>query len=129
MTAPPEVVERAAVLRDELRERVKTSLDAEQALVAMGKRLFAPIAADVRAVVADTSVPRIFAYEKALFDFDSKYVTQPGNKLAAAYLFERYKSFGYEPEYQRFEYRTRNGASGPTANVSPAGSMKKSDRM
>ncbi len=105
------------VTRDELRERVKANLDAEQALVAKGKRLFAPIAADVKAIVADASVPRIFDYEKALFDFDSKYVTQPGNKLAAAYLFERYKSFGYEPEYQRFEYRLRNGPTGQTANV------------
>ncbi len=105
------------VTRDELRERIKTNLDAEQALVAKGKRLFAPIAADVKAVVADTSVPRIFGYEKALFDFDSKYVTQPGNKLAAAYLFDRYKSFGYEPEYQRFEYRLRTGQTGQTANV------------
>ena len=105
------------VTRDELRERVKTNLDTEQALVAKGKRLFAPIAADVKAVVADTSVPRIFGYEKALFDFDSKHVTQPGNKLAAAYLFDRYKSFGYEPEYQRFDYRVRTGQTGQTANV------------
>ena len=105
------------VTRDELRERIKTNLDTELALVAKGKRLFGPIAADVRAVVADASVPRIFGYEKALFDFDSKYVTQPGNKLAAAYLFDRYKSFGYEPEYQRFEYRLRNGPTGQTANV------------
>lgn len=105
------------VTRDELRERIKTNLDAEQALVAKGKRLFAPIAAAVKAVVADASVPRIFDYEKALFDFDSKYVTQPGNTLAAAYLFERYKSFGYAPEYQRFEYRVRNGPTGQTANV------------
>jgi peptidase M28-like protein/WD40 repeat protein len=105
------------VTRDELRERVKADLDTEQALSAKGKRLFAPIAADVKPVVAAASVPRIFEYEKALFDFDSKYVTQPGNKLAAAYLFDRYKSFGYEPEYQRFEYRLRNGQTGPTANV------------
>ncbi len=105
------------VTRDELRARVKHNLDAEQALVANGKRAFAPIAADVKAVVADTSVPRIFGYEKALFDFDSKYVTQPGNKLAAAYLFDCYKSFGYEPEYQRFEYHLRTGLTGQTANV------------
>jgi hypothetical protein len=105
------------VTRDELRERVRANLDAEQALVANGKRLFAPIAADVKAIVAEASVPQIFAYEKALFDFDSKYVTQPGNRLAATYLFDRYKSFGYEPEYQRFEYRVRNGPSGQTANV------------
>ena len=49
-------------------------------------------------------MPRIYGYEKTLFDFDSKFVTQPGNKLAAAFLFDRYKSLGYEPEYQRFEY-------------------------
>jgi peptidase M28-like protein/WD40 repeat protein len=105
------------VTREELRERIKNNLDSELALVAKGRRLFAPIAADVKAVVTATSVPRIFEYEKALFDFDSKYVTQPGNKLAASYLFDRYKSFGYEPEYQRFEYRVRNAPTGQTANV------------
>ena len=105
------------VTRDELRERVKTSLDGEQALTTKGKRLFGPIAANVRSVVAETSVSRIFGYEKMLFDFDSKYVTQPGNQLAATYLFDRYKSFGYEPEYQRFEYRLRTGPTGQTANV------------
>jgi Peptidase family M28/Fibronectin type III domain/WD40-like Beta Propeller Repeat len=105
------------VTAQELRERVKTNLDAEQALVANGKRLFAPIAAEVKTIVAGVSVARIYGYEKALFDFDSKYVTQPGNKLAATFLFDRYKSFGYEPEYQPFEYRVRNGPTGPTANV------------
>ena len=105
------------VTRDELRERVQTNLDAELALAGKGQRIFAPIAAVVKAVVADASVERIYGYEKALFDFDSKYVTQPGNKLAAAYLFDRYRSFGYQPEYQNFEYRVRNGPTGQTANV------------
>ncbi len=105
------------VTRDELRERVRANLEAEQALVAKGKRLFAPIAAEVKSVVSEASIPRIYGYEKALFDFDSKYVTQPGNKLAAAFLFDRYKSFGYEPDYQRFEYRVRNGPTGQTANI------------
>ena len=105
------------VTREELRARVKASLDAEQALVAGGKRMYAPIAADVKRVVADASVHRIYGYEKTLFDFDSKYVTQPGNKRAAAFLFDTYKSFGYEPEYQPFEYRVRNGPTGQTANV------------
>jgi len=105
------------VTPEELRERVKTNLDAEQTLAAKGKRLFAPIAADVKNLVAAVSVPRIYGYEKALFDFDSKYVSQPGNKLAATFLFDRYNSFGYEPEYQPFEYRARNGQTGQTANV------------
>ena len=105
------------VTRDELRERVQTNLDAELALAAKGKRMFAPMAAAVKAVVADASIERIYGYEKTLFDFDSKYVTQPGNKRAAAYLFDRYRSFGYQPEYQNFEYRLRNGPTGQTANV------------
>jgi len=79
--------------------------------------MYAPIAAAVKAVLADASIERIYGYEKALFDFDSKYVTQPGNKRAAAYLFDRYRSFGYQPEYQNFEYRVRNGPTGQTANV------------
>jgi len=105
------------VTPEELRERVKNNLVAELALVAKGKRLFAPIAAEVKNVVGGVSVQQIYGYEKALFDFDSKYVTQPGNQLAATYLFDRYKSFGYEPEYQPFEYRARNGQTGQTANV------------
>jgi hypothetical protein len=105
------------VTPEELRERVKSNLAAELALVAKGKRLFAPIAAEVKNVVGGVSVQQIYGYEKALFDFDSKYVTQPGNTLAATYLFDRYKSFGYEPEYQPFEYRARNGQTGQTANV------------
>jgi len=106
------------VNRDELRARVKANLDAEQALVAKGRRLYAPIAGDVKRVVADASVERVYGYEKTLFEFDSKHVTQPGNKLAASYLLDTYKSFGYSPEYQPFQYRVRgSGQTGDTANV------------
>ena len=101
----------------ELRARVKASLDAEQALRARGTRMYAPIAAAVRQIVSDASVDAIYGYEKALFDFDSKYVTQPGNKRAASFLYDAYKSFGYTPEYQPFEYRLRTGQTGQTANV------------
>lgn len=100
---------------DELRSRLISNLDAEQALVAKGRRLYARIATAVRNVVGDASVARIFEYEKALYDFDSKHITRPGNKLASAYLFETYKSFGYEPQYQWFEGRGALG--GQTANV------------
>src|SRR5262245_40665751 len=54
-------------------------------------------------------------YEKALFDFDSKHITRPGNRLASEFLFNTYKSFGYEPEYQWFE--PRGALGGKTANV------------
>ncbi len=61
---------------------------------------------------------RIFGYEKALFDFDSKHITRPGNKLASAYLFDTYKSFGYAPEYQWFA-RTEARSAGRRPTSSP----------
>lgn len=103
------------VTREELRARLATSLAGEQALRERTRRSFAPIAADVRAVVAEASVARVYDYGKALFDFDSKHITRPGNKLAGAYLFNKYKSFGYNPEYQWFAGRGALG--GQTANV------------
>jgi hypothetical protein len=103
------------VTLDELRARVRASLDAERALRAKGTRIYAPIAAAVKSVTAEASVDRVYAYEKALFDFDSKHISRPGNKLASEYLFNKYKSFGYEPEYQWFAGRGALG--GQTANV------------
>ena len=103
------------VTLDELRARLRASLAAEQALRARGTKVFAPIADAVRSVVGAAAVERVFAYGKALFDFDSKHISQPGNARAAEYLFNTYKSFGYEPEYQWFE--ARNALGGRTANV------------
>lgn len=103
------------VTLDELKARVRANLEAERALHAKGLRMFAPIADRVRRVVAEASVDRVYAYGKALFDFDSKHITQPGNAKAAEYLFNEYASFGYEPEYQTFEARAALG--GKTANV------------
>jgi Tol biopolymer transport system component len=100
---------------DDLRARVKSNLAAEQTLRSRTEKLFAPIAADVREVVADASAARVYGYEKALFDFDSKHITRPGNKLASEYLFNKYKSFGYTPEFQWFAGRGALG--GQTANV------------
>ncbi|CAN5592443.1 hypothetical protein BH23ACI1_BH23ACI1_24400 [soil metagenome] len=103
------------VTLDELRSRVRTSLEAERRLHATGLRLFAPIADAVREALAEASVDRVYAYGKALFDFDSKHISQPGNDRAAEYLHGMYKSFGYEPDYQWFEARAAMG--GKTANV------------
>jgi hypothetical protein len=58
------------------------------------------------------SITKIYDYESALFDFDSKHITLPGNKKAADYIFNQLKSFGYAPEYQEFESRGTK-----TANV------------
>jgi hypothetical protein len=77
--------------------------------------MFQSIAADVRQVLARESASRIFDYEKTLFGFDSKHIAKPGNRKASEFLFDTYKSFGYEPEYQWFEPRA--ALDGKTANV------------
>ena len=107
-------LERKITMQD-LRARLRASLAGEQALRTKGKRLYAPIAADVKRVTDQASVARVYDYEKALFDFDSKHITRPGNKLAGDYLFNKYKSFGYQPEYQWFA--GRGALNGQTANV------------
>ncbi len=84
------------VTKEDLRARVAANLASEKALRAKGQRLYGPIAAEVKAVVAEASVSRVYGYEKTLFDFDSKHITKPGNKLASAYLLDTYKSFGYD---------------------------------
>ena len=103
------------VTRAEVRARVAASLATEEALRAKGRRLYASRADAVQTVVSQASVSRIYGYEKALFDFDSKHISRPGNKLASAYLFDTYKSFGYAPEFQWFE--RQNALGGQTANV------------
>jgi Tol biopolymer transport system component len=103
------------VTRDELRARLLANLAAEEALRSKSRRLFAPIASAVTSAVADASTSRVYGYERALFDFDSKHITRPGNTLASSYLFDTYKSFGYTPEYQWFPRSEAPG--GQTANV------------
>jgi len=103
-------VTKAAVLA-----RLNANLRSETALKAAGTRTFQPIAAEVRRVIAGASEARIFGYEKALVDFDSKHISRPGNRLASQYLFDMYSSFGYSPEYQWFDHR--DALDGKTANV------------
>jgi len=99
----------------ELRARLQGSLAAEQSLRAKGTRIYAPLADAVRNVVGQASIERVYEYQKALFDFDSKHITRPGNRLASTYLVDTYRSFGYEPEQQWFAGRDAMG--GQTANV------------
>jgi peptidase M28-like protein/WD40 repeat protein len=103
------------VTKEQLRARVAANLAAEQALRAHATHAFGPIVDAVKTVVAEASVARVFGYEKTLFDFDSKHISRPGNKLASAFLYDTYKSFGYEPEFQWFE--PRGALDGRTANV------------
>jgi hypothetical protein len=109
---------RERVTKTEVLKRLHSNLASELALKAGGTRAFQPIAAEVRSTVARASAARIFDYEKALFDFDSKHISQPGNRLASEFLYDTYKSFGYEPEYQWFDPSTpRTAPGGRTANV------------
>ncbi|MBK9314247.1 MAG: M20/M25/M40 family metallo-hydrolase [Acidobacteria bacterium] len=103
------------VTKEQLISRLERNLAAETSLIREGERMFAPVASRVRSVVEQISTSRIYDYEKALFDFDSKHITRPGNAKAAEYLFNAYKSFGYEPAYQCFENRLALG--GKTCNV------------
>jgi hypothetical protein len=95
--------------------RIETNLAAERSLRTTGERIFRPILANVTRALGEVSTARIYGYQKALFDFDSKHITKPGNALAGEYLFNMYRSFGYEPEYQWFE--PRGALGGKSANV------------
>ena len=106
---------RHKITKATLLARLRANLKSETALKTAGTRTFQPIATDVRQVLANASAARIFSYEKALFDFDSKHISKPGNRLAAEYLFKAYASFGYAPEYQSFDARA--ALDGRTANV------------
>ncbi|MGQ0714272.1 MAG: M20/M25/M40 family metallo-hydrolase [Gemmatimonadaceae bacterium] len=109
--------------RADVLARVRVNAAAERGLRAAGRRLFAAIDTAVRATVRDISVERIYEYERALFQFDSKYITQPGNRLAIEYLASTLRSFGYEPELQWFEpepgVRTANVIATLRGRVSP----------
>lgn len=90
---------------EELVARIQTSLEAEKALRVAGERSFAAIGPAVADVVARVSTARIYGYANDLFQFDSKFVTQPGNQKAIEYIAAQLTSFGYEPELQWFEAR------------------------
>ena len=103
---------------NDLATRLRAMRDAEQALQDDGRRRFAPIAARVRDAVANVSVDRVYGHEKALFDFDSKHLTQPGNQKARDYLLAQYRSFGLDARTQPFEARVAVSQSTiPTANI------------
>ncbi|MFQ5571660.1 MAG: M20/M25/M40 family metallo-hydrolase [Rhodothermales bacterium] len=93
------------VTKEELLERIRTNLAGEQDLRERGRRMFEPIADEVRTAVQAVSTGRVYDYEQALYQFDSKFITQPGNRKAIEYLAGKLRSFGYEPELQWFEPR------------------------
>ncbi len=100
------------VTKVELLERIRRNLTAELDLRERGRKMYEIIADDVKPIVAAVSTLRIYDYARDLFSFDSKHITQPGNRLAIDYLVNKLRSFGYEPELQWFEPRGTR-----TANV------------
>jgi hypothetical protein len=92
----------AKVTPEALLARVDSNLTAERELRQAGRRMFAPIALQVRRATSEVNISRIYGYQKDLFDFDSKHITQPGNWKATEYLLEKYRSFGLEAHLQRF---------------------------
>ncbi len=89
----------------DLLARVERQLATETDLRRRMSAAYEPLADRIRQVVAKAAVNRVYSYEKDLYDFDSKHVTQPGNAKAIEYLERTYRSFGYEPEIQRFDAR------------------------
>lgn len=111
------------VSQSELLARIRDQLAAELALREEAQRRFATLAAEIRPVTEAVSKDRIYSYARDLFQFDSKYITQPGNARAIAYLDSVYRSFGYETELQWFEprpgVRTANVVATLKGTVSP----------
>ncbi len=106
------------VSKTDVLARLASMQAAETDLRERGRRMFAGIAPRVRAVLQDASVARVYGYEKALYDFDSKYITQPGNAKAIEYIASTLRSFGYEPEIQWFETAaTQQRPAVRTANI------------
>jgi hypothetical protein len=67
--------------------------------------MFGTLADEIRTVVEEISVTRIFDYEEALYQFGSKNVSQPGNRAAIDYIAGTLRGFGFEPELQWFDAR------------------------
>ncbi len=105
----------AKVPRAALIARVDSNLSAEKAMRTAATRMFAPISAAVRDATSAVDVARIYSYEKDLFGFDSKHITQPGNAKAHDYLLAKYRSFGLEAHLQPF--KTVAGGEIDVANV------------
>lgn len=103
------------VTAEDVQRRIDRQLAAETDLRDRMTKAFQPLDKQVRTVLAKASVTRVWEHAKALFEFDSKHISQPGNAKAIDYLTRAYASFGYKPEQQWFS--PANALGGKTANV------------
>jgi hypothetical protein len=113
------------VTLDEVRERVRQQLAQEEALRERGARLFAGLEGPVAAAVADVSKDRVYRYSYDLYQFDSKHITQQGNRQAIEYLIDQLQQWGYEPEVQWFETRRQVAAGAQPQTVRTANVIAK----
>ena len=95
--------------------RIRENLARETELRERTTGMFAPLASAIRSVLSQASVNRVFDHASALYVFDSKHISRPGNAKAIEYLTEAYTSFGYQPRQQWFNQA--NALGGRTANV------------
>jgi hypothetical protein len=99
----------------DVQRRLERQLAAETDLRDRMTKAFQPLEKQVRTALGKASVTRVWEHAKALFEFDSKHISQPGNAQAIDYLTRAYASFGYKPEQQWFA--PANALGGKTANV------------
>lgn len=100
------------ISREALLARIKSQYTAEKKLREKSLEFVKPLKSSIQSIVSQVSRMKLFGYQKTLFDFDSKYVSQPGNQKAADYIFNALESFGYRPEFQWVPNRPNK-----TANV------------
>jgi hypothetical protein len=105
------------VTLDEVLARIRANLAAERDLRVRGRRLFAPIEAEVRAAVAEVDVGRVHDHAHALYQFGTKWFTAPGNALAVEYLANAFRQMGYEAELQWFEPRPGHRSANVVATL------------
>ncbi|WP_069130668.1 M20/M25/M40 family metallo-hydrolase [Rhodohalobacter halophilus] len=90
------------ISKETLIERLQANLRSEQELLANAEKMFEPIQDSVKELTEEINLTRLYHYQKDLYDFGSKHISQPGNQKAIEYIYQTLKSFGYEPELQWF---------------------------
>ncbi|MQA92605.1 MAG: M28 family peptidase [Gemmatimonas sp.] len=90
---------------EDLLERIRMQREAETELRTWGREVFAPIEGTVRDATSEVDAGRVYDHAHALYQFGSKFITQPGNAEAIEYLERSLRAMGYEPELQWFEPR------------------------
>ena len=105
------------ITRPELTDRIQRNITSESVLHEFADKIYQPMASNVQKIVNEVSQHKVFEHEKALVGFDSKHISQPGNRKAIEYLTAQYKSFGYDPQQQWFEPRGALVPDGKSANI------------